>query len=164
MMGDKTAITSATTSSRMLGSSTHQPMIKSRFAITTPRTPCTIVRARRQYQSLLARNSFVSAHLSLQGLDVVLRDSHVLLEPVGALQDLVVLLDLCREGVRLTSMTARLLELERITPTSVTTPVMHATMIDSIKNCLPRSRLSSPGRQCPPVSQAVQEACLSAMS
>lgn len=64
----------------------------------------------------------------------------------------------------LTSMTARLLELERITPTSVTTPVMHATMIDSIKNYPPRSRLSSPGRQCPPVSQAVLEACLSAMS
>lgn len=28
-------------------------------------------------------------------------------------------------------------ELERITPISVTTPVMHATMIDSIKNRLP---------------------------
>ena len=39
----------------------------------------------------------------------------------------------------MTSMTALLFELERITPTSVTTPVMHATMIDSIKNCLPRS-------------------------
>lgn len=31
----------------------------------------------------------------------MLRDSHVLLEPVGALQDLVVLLGLCREGVQL---------------------------------------------------------------
>ena len=41
-------------------------------------------------------------------------------------------------------MTAWLLELERITPTSVTTPVMHATMIDSIKNCLSRSRLFVP--------------------
>lgn len=31
----------------------------------------------------------------------MLRDSHVLLESVGTLQDLVVLLDLCREGVQL---------------------------------------------------------------
>ena len=53
----------------------------------------------------------------------------------------------------LTSMTALFFELERITPISVTTPVMHATMIDSIKNCLPRSRLSSPGRQCLTASQ-----------
>ena len=43
----------------------------------------------------------MSVRLSLQGLDVVLRDSHVLLESVGALQDLVVLLDLLREGVEL---------------------------------------------------------------
>ena len=35
-------------------------------------------------------------------------------------------------------MTALLFELERTTPTSVITPVMHATMTDSIKNCLPR--------------------------
>ncbi|ANE22354.1 hypothetical protein AAY81_03510 [Denitrobacterium detoxificans] len=33
--------------------------------------------------------------------DVVLRHRHVLLELVGALQDLVALLDLCREGVQL---------------------------------------------------------------
>ena len=43
----------------------------------------------------------MSVRLSLQGLDVVLRDSHVLFESVGALQDLVVLLDLLREGVEL---------------------------------------------------------------
>lgn len=53
----------------------------------------------------------------------------------------------------LTSMTALLFELKRITPISVTTPVMHATMIGSIKNCLPRSRLSSLGRQCLTASQ-----------
>ncbi|MBR3257761.1 MAG: hypothetical protein IKF96_02100 [Eggerthellaceae bacterium] len=42
-------------------------------------------------------------------------------------------------------MTALFFELERITPISVTTPVMHATMIDSIKNCLQRSRCPSSG-------------------
>lgn len=49
-----------------LGSSTHQFMIRSMLAMTTPRTPYTIVRASRQYHSLLARNSFKSAHLSLK--------------------------------------------------------------------------------------------------
>jgi hypothetical protein len=34
-------------------------------------------------------------------------------------------------------MTALLFELERITPMRVTTPVMHATMIDSIKELPP---------------------------
>ena len=67
----------------------------------------------------------------------MLHNSHVLLERVGALQDLVVLLDLLCEGSSFTSMTARLFELERITPMRVTTPVMHATMIDSIKELPP---------------------------
>ena len=45
----------------------------------------------------------------------------------------------------MTSMTALLLELERITPISVTTSVMHATMIDSIKELPPEIDFSSSG-------------------
>ena len=70
----------------------------------------------------------------------MLRDSHVLFESVGAPQDLVALLDLLREGVELDPpMTALLLELEGITPISVTAPVMHATMIDPIKELPPET-------------------------
>ena len=46
------------------------------------------------------------------------------------------LLDLLRDGIDLDLNDGRLFELERIAPISVTTPVMQATMIDSIKNCL----------------------------
>ena len=76
----------------------------------------------------------------VKGHDVVLRNGHVLLKLVGALQNLVVLLDFSVRASSFTSMTARLFELERITPTSVTTPVMHATMIDSMKTAF----------RCPP--------------
>jgi hypothetical protein len=53
--------------------------------------------------------------------------------------------DLCLSSPESYSLEVKLFELERITPISVTTPVMHATMIDSIKNCLQRSRCPSSG-------------------
>lgn len=45
----------------------------------------------------------------------------------------------------MTSMTALLLELERITPISVTTPVMHATMVGSIRELPPEIDFPSSG-------------------
>ncbi len=72
----------------------------------------------------------------------MLRDSHVLLKVVRPFQDLVVLLGLLRDGIDLDLNDGRLFELERIAPISVTTPVMQATMIGSIKNCLLSSFLN----------------------
>ena len=60
MIGERTAITSATTSARTLGSITHHPTIRSRFAITTPITPWATVRARSQYHSLPLRKSTIA--------------------------------------------------------------------------------------------------------
>ena len=57
----------------------------------------------------------MSARLSFEGFDVVPHDRKPLFKAVRPLDELVVLLDLCREASSLTSMTALFLELERIT-------------------------------------------------
>ncbi|HIR42046.1 MAG TPA: hypothetical protein IAB86_01410 [Candidatus Aphodovivens avicola] len=64
MTGDNTAITSATTMPRAVGSSTAHPTSTSTFATTTPRMPWRIVRARRQFHSLDVRNVLITPPLA----------------------------------------------------------------------------------------------------
>lgn len=71
--------------------------------------------------------------LSVQSLDVVPDHSHVRFELVGALQDVVVLLDLGGELLELHLQTALLLEFETSTPSSVSIPVIAAANTDSIR-------------------------------
>ena len=56
MTGDRTAITNATTSARIAGSSTAKPTIRSTLAANTPSTPCAMVRRRRQFHSFPVKN------------------------------------------------------------------------------------------------------------
>ncbi len=83
---------------RALSPRSHWPSSK---AITTPNTPCTIVRRSIHCHSLLARNSLMTARLSFMGLRVVPHDRKPLFQAVSPLDELVVLLDLLREGVEL---------------------------------------------------------------
>jgi len=111
--------------------STSAPMSTSMFAT---KTPCTMVRAKRHCHSLLVRMcSFRFLRPVVKGHNVVLGHSHVLPELVGALSQVVVLLTFSVRESGFSSITARDLELERITPTRVTTPVMQATIADSMR-------------------------------